>query len=101
MLFKKYINFLINNYKLNYEYIWLLHYLSINKFKKYFKGILVNLGSGGFWTTNTIKFNNHSLKYSRKTKRYPILKFITKWCLFPIWTITQVLALFLDKIDKN
>jgi len=56
---------------------------------------------GGFWSTMAYKFNNHTLKYLRKTKHILILKLFIKMLLIPFWTLTQILALLLDKIDFN
>lgn len=57
--------------------------------------------TGGFWSTIAYKFNNHTLRYLRKTKHIPILKSIIKILLVPLWTLTQVLAFLFDRIDFN
>ena len=68
--------------------------------KSGFKDIQIS-ESGGFWTTIAIKLNEHSVKLLRKTKKYTIIMKIVKLLLLPFWTLNQVIALILDKLDKN
>ena len=41
------------------------------------------------------------MKLLRKTKKYTIIMKIVKLLLLPFWTLNQVIALILDKLDKN
>jgi len=52
----------------------------------------------GFFTMWLLKMNYFSLRFARGPKP---LRWLIKACLVPIWYIDQLLAPFLDKLDRN
>ncbi len=52
----------------------------------------------GFFTTWFIKINYFSRRFIRGPR---LLKLLIKTFLIPFWTINQILAPYLDKLDKN
>jgi len=62
-----------------------------------FKDIVVK-PQAGYFTTAILKFNYFT---ARMVRGDSILKLIIKAMLYPLWYLGQVLAPFLDKLDKN
>lgn len=54
--------------------------------------------TGGIFTTIVLKFNYFLAKLVKGPK---LIKLIIKSILYPFWTLTQYMALFLDKFDNN
>ena len=52
----------------------------------------------GFFTTWIVKFNYFSMRFIRGHK---LFRWLLKAILIPIWTIGQLLAPYLDKLDRN
>ena len=65
--------------------------------KAVFEGITIE-AQNGFFTTWIVKMNYFSARFIRGPKP---LKWIIKTILLPFWTIGQILAPYLDKLDKN
>lgn len=62
-----------------------------------FNDIVVEPQSG-FFTMWIMKFNYFSARFIRGPRP---LRWIIKGILIPIWTIGQLLAPYLDKLDRN
>ena len=52
----------------------------------------------GFFTTSIVKMNYFSARFIRGPRP---LRWLIKAILVPFWTIGQVLAPYLDKLDRN
>lgn len=62
-----------------------------------FKNIEIEAQSG-FFTMGILKMNYFTLRFIRGPR---LLRLIIKAILIPLWTIGQVLAPYLDKLDRN